>query len=163
MKRNLVTCTSVLISLAMSTASLAWQVQHARSGSKFEKYMGPANLTALQYGFLLADVHMLSNATPVNKGMGVPNVYGLSKDNNHIIVRVLVLPDDLPSDFETRRRAFWMTAASASAALAASFEPNLSPDDDVVVEFIDAVKSFVRKEFEPVVVATYKNGKLTFH
>ena len=41
---------------------------------------------------------------PTHDGISIPEVWGLSDDDSHVIVRVFVSEKDLPSSFDRRRK-----------------------------------------------------------
>jgi hypothetical protein len=75
-----------------------------------------------------------------------------------------VNPADLPKAFDARRAAMIVSAAQTEFSFAQAFgdDPNLKFENDAVVEFVD-VGLFIGTNGKQGVVASYENGKLTFH
>jgi len=160
MKTSLLSA-GVLISFSLSSISLGYQItKNNKAASKFEKYQVPAHLTELEHKFQLADVVMIRDIFPFQKGIGLPWVFGTSEDGNHIIVRIIVTEKELPSDYNERKDAMETAAAGAVGAVLAQFGKGEVSLNDVVVEFI-SIENILHNTDKSY--AIFSNGELTLH
>jgi len=130
-----------------------------KDASKFDKYKIPAHITELDHRFTLANMAMVRNLTPMHDGISIPEVWGLSDDDSHVIVRVFVSEKDLPSRYDSRKNAFEETATGAAAMVTAQFNAGIHLND-IIVEFM-SIEGAVHNSNKDY--AIYKNGELTFH
>jgi len=146
-----------LLALVISSLSLALQLRGQKPVPPLEKFMVPARLTELEHRMERADVQMIRDSTVMRNGMSVPFIREVTTDHQHIIVRVLISEDDLPKNYDERKKALFGTAVSSSLDVGSEFDLDFSKSNSVVtVQFISL--RTLDKTY-----AEYKGGELTFH
>jgi hypothetical protein len=159
MKTSPLLTVGVLISLLLSSISLAYQVK-SKTPSKFEKYMVPDRQTELEHKLERADVRMIQDMSPMYQGLSIGKVWGVSDQNRQVIVRILVSEKQLPEGYDERKKAMQIAAIEAAASVVGQFEKDEVSYNDVRVEF-RSIDDLVRNNDKNY--AVYSNGELTFH
>jgi len=159
MKTNPLLIFGVVLSVVVSGVSLGTQMLPP----KYDKYRS-INASDLQRRWLSLDVAMIRSRLPLRDGIGVPSFSGISSDGKKMLIRAEVNPAVLPKAFDERRGAMLVAAGQAQFSFAEAFgdDPNLTFENDVVVEFVD-LAAFIGTKGKEGVVASYENEKLTFH
>jgi hypothetical protein len=157
--------TLLVLALFLSSLSLGLQLKTARTTPFFDRYLGAARISDLDYRTLRADNEIIQNSWIMNDGLGLPHVWGLSDDHQQIICRVDVSEKDLPKSHEDQKRLLENAAASATSGVYVAFDLDKLGDKAathaVKVQFMSI--DSLAKEGKLVAYAEYSDGQLTFH
>ncbi len=155
----------LVLALLLSSLSLGLQLKMARATPPFEKYLGTARISELDYRTLRADNEIVQNSWIMNDGLGLPHVWGLSDDHQQIICRVDVSEKDLPKSHEEQKKLLEGAALSATSGVYSAFDLDKVGDKAathaVKVEFVSI--DSLAKEGKVVAYAEFNDGQLTFH
>ena len=155
--------TLLIIALLLSSLSLALQLK--KPASPLDRFMVPATLSELDYRRDKANVDMLRDTTAMRDGVGVPFIWDITDDHQHIIVRVFVSEKGLPKSFDERKEALssvaWPAYGSVVSAFDLKFEDPRTPAM-VAVQFM-SIGDLVKDSSKAQPYAEFRNGQLTFH
>jgi hypothetical protein len=150
----------VLVSILLSSASLAYQIKNSRSSSRFAKYNVPLKQTELEHKLELADVNMIQEMSPMRQGIGIARVWAMTDNNSHVVVRIFVSEKNLPSGYDERKKAIEEAAYEAAFAVTSQFGKDEISLSEVSVEF-RSIEDMVHNNSKNY--AIFANGELTFH
>ena len=146
-----------LLALVISSLSLALQLRGQKPVPPLEKFMVPAQLSELEHRMERADIRLIRDSIVMRNGIGIPFIREISADHQHAIVRVLVSEEDLPKNYDERKKAVLGTAMSSCLDVGWEFDVDFPKSTSIVtVQFISL--GTLSKTY-----AEYKGGELTFH
>ena len=154
----------LVLALVLSSLSLGLQLKNVRTTPLFDKYLVPARISDYDYRKVLADTRMIQDSSIMNNGVGVPYIFSLSDDHQHIICRVDVSEKDLPKSHDEQKKVLDQTAwmAVGDVALAFDLVEDKSMPHAVKVEF-RSIEQMFNKSAQPGNYAEFSDGQLTFH
>lgn len=160
MKTSPILTIGVLISMLLSSASLAYQLKNSKPLSKFGKYNVQLSQTELEHKLELADVRMIQEMSPMQQGISIGRVWGMTDQNKHVVVRIFVSEKYLPSGYDERKKAMEEAAYEAAFAVIGQFDKDEVSLNDVSVAF-RSIENMVHNSDKDY--AVFANGELTFH
>jgi len=156
----------LVVALILSSFSLALQLKSVRNAPLFDKYLVPARISDYDYRRILADEGMIQDSHIMDNGIGLPRVFGLSDDHQHIICRVFVSEKDLPKSHDEQKKVLEQTAWMTIGNVVSAFDLGSLADKPtlhaVKVEF-RSIEDMVKKGAEAENYAEFSDGQLTFH
>jgi len=157
--------TMLVLALFLSSLSLGIQLKTARTAPFFDKYLGTARISDMDYRTLLANYEIVRGAWIMNDGVALPHVWGLSEDHEQIICRVELSEKDLPKSHEEQKKLLEETALTATSGVYGAFDLEKldakAANHAVKVEFVSFAS--LAKEGKLQTYAEFSDGQLTFH
>jgi len=159
--------TSLLIlALFLSSLSLGLQLKKDRSAPLFEKYLTTARISDAEYRSVLANEKIIQDAWILKNGVGLPQVAGLSEDDQQVICRVDISEEDLPKAHDQQKKVLEQTAWMVVGDVASAFDLHKFGQramfHAVRVEF-RSIEATAKKGPEAESYAEFSEGQLTFH
>jgi hypothetical protein len=160
MKANRFVVIGVVLSVAMSAAALALQVQKTTSPGIMERYENTCSWTQAEKNSVYVRLNWLQSAVDRDSAIQMP-IWGVTEDGKAFRIRIPVWEKGLPTDFEKRRQDFELRAAQAQFAFEQQFTG--LPKWSVLVEFFGLGSAIETEGKNPRILAVYKDRKLTMY
>ena len=151
-----------LLALVISSLSLALQLRGQKPVPSLEKFMVPAQLNDLGHRLERADVQMIRDSIVMSKGIGVPFIREITGDHQHLVVRAFVSEQDLPKDYDQRKKEMIMTALLAQSAIALELDLEYSSAAKLVIVQFVSIQGFSKGKPDKI-YAEFRDGEMTFH
>ncbi len=146
-----------MLALVISSLSLALQLRGQKPVPPLEKFMVPAQLNDLGHRLERADVQMIRDSVVMSNGISIPFIREMTGDHQHLIVRAFVSEQNLPKDYDQRKKEMITTALLAQTDIASELDLEYSSAAKlVIVQFVSLRKL-------DKIYAEFRDGEMTFH